>query len=68
MRKRKKTQQKEDANTDFTLEDINPISIGRRSRQVRCTVRCACKLAQWAVPGSAQRLASASAQYHAVLC
>ena len=42
VRKRKKQQQKQqqkqDANADFSLEDINPISIGRRSRQVRRTV------------------------------
>ena len=47
MRKRKKTQQKQDPNPDFTLEDINPISIGRRSRQVRCMVSCTCMSVQW---------------------
>ena len=68
MRKRKKTQQKEDANADFTLEDINPISIGRRSRQVWSTVRYAC--VRWhgiAMLGSVQQLAPVSAQHHAEL-
>ena len=46
--RRRNKQQKQDANADFTLGDVNPISIGRKTRQV-CAI---CLTLPWWHDGS----------------